>query len=751
MSDEAPGRSKDVIIRRRELPSQDCAANPDAVRATQPDNVRDREQRDRLLEENRRLVQRCLELEGAYRKQMEKLQAANAVLAQGDVDLRILLENSAIGFALTDLNLRIASANATFADTLGYTQPELAGVNLTNFVYVGKLPEFNRLCSRHDRDPKADAVIELVSRSGSLVPCRIAISDWQDEHGAAKGHFILAFDAGPELLAAGRLREMEHSLAEANKSRKLFLEVIARELRTPASGVVGMSRMLMDAGLNDRQAELAGVIHSSANSLVRIVDDVVDVANLDAGKVKAEPIPVSPSDLAHGVVNLFTVRAEEKGLELRLQTAPNVPDPIMVDPHMLRRILAHLLDNAVKFTERGHVALVIDVLDDRLRFMVSDTGPGISADDGDIRYEPGAVPDNAGTRRFGGIGAGLSLCRRMVATLGGTLAYESESGRGSEFHFTIPIRRPRANRDTQRIEAPAEAMRLPSQAILLADGVPMSSRVIQAYLRFDGHRLSVTDNGVEATEKARTGKYDLIILDSALPKLDGMETLRLIREDEKVRGVPKTPVLVTVAKGQMRQPEYYTRAGADGVVAKPVTPIDLMTAVAKATGSKPISIARQKPSTQYQPGAGGGSIRRIDGNQLATLRQIMPDDQFFGILRFFMEDAMPEILALGKSLGQNSGVDRERLTLTTAKSRGLAGYLGFTSVAELLERLEKAARNRASLETLQKAAAELPQVAEDSLGELQRVIPEAFASISSRRFILSHREESCESPEKPSE
>ncbi len=736
MNDEAPGRSRDVIIRRRELPSQDDPAKQDAGRAAQRDIM---DQRDRLLEENRRLVQRCLELEGAYRKQMEKLQAANAVLTQGDVDLRILLENSAIGFALTDLNLRIASANATFADTLGYTQPELAGVNLASFVYVGKLPEFNRLWSRHDRDPKADAIIELVSRSGSLIPCRIAISDWQDEHGAPKGHFILSFDAGPELMAAGRLREMEHALAEANKSRKLFLEVIARELRTPASGVVGMSRMLMDAGLNERQAELAGVINSSASSLVRIVDDVVDVANLDAGKLKAEPVPVSTSDLAHGVANFFSVRAEEKGLELRVQTAPNVPDPIMADPHLLRRILAHLLDNAVKFTERGHVALVIDVLDDRLRFMVSDTGPGINSEDGDVSFEPGAIPDNPGTRRFGGIGAGLSLCRRMVATLGGTLAYESEPGRGSEFHFTIPIRRPRANRDTQRIEAPAEAMRLPSQAILLADGVPMSSRVIKAYLRFDGHRLTLTDNGVEATEKARTGKYDLIILDYSLPKLDGMETLRLIREDEKVRGVPKTPVLITVAKGQMRQLDFYTRAGADGVVAKPITPIELMTAIAKATGAKPISIARQKPPTQYQPGAGGGSIRRIDGNQLASLRQIMPDDQFFGLIRYFMEDAIPDILALGKSLDRKEGVDRERLSFSTAKIRGLAGYLGFTSLAELLERLEKAARVRATLDTLRKLAAEIPQVTDDSLEELQRVIPEAFATISSRRFIPTRR------------
>ncbi len=737
MSDEAPIRSRDVIIRRRELPVQNDAADPAQTPDSNREASREKEQRERLLEENRRLVQRCLELEGAYRKQMEKLQTANAVLAQGDVDLRILLENSAIGFALTDLNLRIASANATFADTLGYTQPELAGVNLTNFVYVGKLPEFNRLCSRHDRDPKADAVIELVSRSGALVPCRIAISDWQDEQGAAKGHFVLAFDAGPELMAAGRMREMEHDLAEANKTRKLFLEVIARELRTPASGVVGMSRMLMDAGLNERQAELAGVINSSASSLVRIVDDVVDVANLDSGQVKAEPAPVSPSDLANGVANLFSVRAEEKSLELRVQTSPGVPDPIMADPHLLRRVLAHLLDNAVKFTERGHITLAIDVLDDRLRFMVSDTGPGIHPEVGDIRYEPGTLPDNPGTRRLGGIGAGLSLCRRMVAALGGTLAYESEVGRGTEFHFTIPIRRPRANRDTQRIEAPAESMRLPSQAILLADGVPMSRRVIQAYLTFDGHRLTVTDNGVEATEKARAGKFDLIILDLGLPKLDGMETLRLIREDEKARAVKKTPILITAAKGQMREPEYYTRAGADGVVAKPVTPVELMTAVSKATGAQPLFVTRQKAPTQYQPRAGGGSIRRIDGNQLASLRAVMPDDQFFGILRFFMEDAIPDILALGKNFGLGDGLDRERLAFKLEKSRGLAGYLGFTSLTDLLEKMEKAARTRASLDTLRKLADEIPQITDDSLEELQRVIPEAFATISSRRFLAN--------------
>ncbi len=402
-----------------------------------PDSRNDRNRQ--LIEENRRLAQRCLELEAASRQQLEKLRAANAVLTRGEADLRALLENAAIGFALTDLNLRVASANQTFADIIGYGAAELPGVNFTNFVYVGKLPAFNRIVGRDSRAATAGEIIELVARDGALHPCRVVASDWRDENGASRGHFLLVLDAGPELALAARLRDMEQARAETEKSHFLFLEAASRELRAPAKDIASTARTLMDGGPDSRRAEPAEAIHASAASLTRMIDDLIDIANPEADDALAEPEPepVDPADLAEGVAGLFALRAAEKGLELNVSVAPDVPERAMLAQRHLKRALAHLVDNAIASTDKGRVTLSVDVANSRLRFMVSDTGAGVDPEkdaepaDGEQALRP------ARSRR--GIGAGLTICRRLVSAMGGVVGHECEPGRGSESHFTLPL------------------------------------------------------------------------------------------------------------------------------------------------------------------------------------------------------------------------------------------------------------------------------------------------------------------------
>lgn len=686
--------------------------------------------RAQLIEENRRLAQRCLELESAARRQLEKLRAANAALTRSEPDLRILLENASIGFALIDINMRIATANKTLADLLGRPQEELAGVNFGNFIYVGKLPAFSRLIGQHGGRGRTADSIDLLGSDGDLIPCRITASEWRDDAGALQGYFLLVFEAGAELAAADRLREMELGMAEAEKSRNLFLDLMSRELRSPANGIVGMSRMLMEAGLNDRQKELAGVINSSAGSIVALVDDIMDVARSYTGETKAKPVPISPSALARGVATMFWVRAEEKGLEFRSHVADNVPAGVSADPHLLRQVLVHLLDNAFKFTERGRVTLAVDVLAGRLRFMVSDTGPGINPETEEYLLGVDALQDTPTSRRHGGIGMGLTLCRRLVALMGGRLDYESVPGRGSEFHFAIPLE-PTDAAPGERLEPPPEAVHLSPMSILVADGNPLSSRLIHAYLNFDGHRLTMTDNGVDAVEKCREGDFDLAILDLSLATLDGLQTLRLIRDGEKTGG-GRLPVLLLVSAGQKRDEQFFLRHGADGVVSKPVQPVELMTKIAQAAKVQPLSVTRQSARSQYRARTGGSSIRRLDGAHLVNLRQMMPEDQFTGMLRLFMEDVMPGLIDLGKTIGRPDA-DRERVAFAAAKIRGLAGYLGFTALADLLRTIETAAADESGSEDLPRFADELQMVADDSLEELQRVIPEAFATISSNR------------------
>ncbi len=689
---------------------------------------RDQGVSDHLAEENRQLAQRYLELESTTRRQLEKLREANSALAKGEANMRLLLEDADIGFALLDLKGKVISANQTLSALVGYQQMELPGENFTSLVYVGSLQTFSRMIGGVAGRGRSHEVIELVARDGTLVHCRLAVSPWMGESGALQGSFILAFSVEEERHIAARLHQMEEAVAEAEKSRKLFLDVISRELRSPASSIMGMIRMMMDANLSERQAELAGVIHSSASAIVTLVDDMVDIVGLEPSNHPLILTPLKPVDLVRGTANFFTVRAEEKGLEIKVDIGPTVPEWILGDAVRIRRVLAHLLDNAVKFTEKGHITLSVDVLNDNVRFMVSDTGPGLQSDPAydlfaDIQTEP--APD---ARRHGGAGIGLPISRRLVALMGGKIGYESEPGRGSEFHFTIPLQSPESV-DEEQIQPPPEAIRLNPMHILLADGNPLSQRVVKAYLQFDGHELTIANSGLEAAEQCRFNAFDVVLLDINLPKLDGLQTLRLIRDDEKATGRQRTPILLFASTGRLKDAAFYRREGADGILKKPIQPVDLMAAISRATGSEPVSVARQPAPGMYEARSSGSTLRRIDGTQLVNLRQVMLDDQFMGILRFFMEDAVPGIIALAEA-AEGSDPDRERIAFSASKSRGMAGYLGFSALAELLTKIENAGRTGAPVTELRKLTRELPQVTDDSLEELKRVLPETFATIS---------------------
>ncbi|MCC8191222.1 MAG: response regulator, partial [Planctomycetes bacterium] len=426
---------------------------------------------------------------------------------------------------------------------------------------------------------------------------------------------------------------------------------------------------------------------------------------------------------------MFAIRAEEKGLELRVNVSAAVPDRVIGDASRLRRVLVHLVDNAVKFTEGGRVSLSVEVVGDQLRFMVSDTGQGIVAEPGrDIFGDP--LGSDAGfLRRHGGVGVGLSVCKKLVAAMGGRIAFETDPGRGSEFHFSIPLVSADGSvGEVEKTALPAEAIRLPRLAILLADGNPLSRRMVKAYLQFDGHDLTIVDNGLEAVEQARSGRYDLILLDQHLPKLDGIQTLRLIRDEEKATARARTPVVMLASAGGLRDADL-PAGGIDGVVVKPVQAVELMAAAARATGVEPLAVARPEAPAAYAAEASGRSIRRLDATQLVSLRQVMAHDQFVGLLRFFMEDAVPGLLTL-QALAGAAEPDAQRVAFAAAKVRGLAGYLGFRALAELLERLEHAGRTDAPPAELRRLAEELTPVTDDSLEELKRILPDAFITIS---------------------
>ncbi len=684
-----------------------------------------------LLEENRRLAQRYLELEESARRRIDKLEAANATLKKGDSDLRRLIEVAAFGFMLLNKDLCFVSANRALCELLGYAYPDLSGLDFRQFVYVEKLPAFIRLAGTAAKLGTASADIDILDAKGSILHCRFSAGRWDDEKNQYQGVFILVMDISHEIRAAKRIKRLRIAAKENEKTRQLLLDIVGREIRSPVNSIIGMTRMLLETKLDDRQHDLAGVIHSSASLLGKLVDNLLDIAELESDDVKIRLHPVRLAGLVLGVTTFFANWADEKGVILDVSLAPGLPEAVMADSTRVRRVLTNLVDNALKFTDAGRVTISVDALADKLRFMVSDTGRGLYSGAGEEIFDNFANAGNADTRRFGGLGAGLSIAKRLVSLMGGQIGFESSQGRGSEFHFYIPlvpVPVSEISAEDELLAQPA-AIRLPPQRILLVEANPLGRRSVSSMLRLDGHEVVAVEGGLEAADRLRNGGFDVILLDMHMASLDGLQTLKIIRDQEQSGRSKRTPALAMVAAALAKPDDFYLSQGFDGAVLKPVRSADLMQAISKATGVKPLAVMEPMAEPAYIADAEDAPIRRIDARQFTNIREVMFGDQFIGVFRVFIEESVPDIMHI-IDMAQGPEPDRERIAFIASKTRGMAGYLGMSHLAESLAAVEQEVSVGTSDSRLAELAEDLHNIMDDTLVELKRIAPGVFKPFS---------------------
>lgn len=395
-----------------------------------------------------------------------------------------------------------------------------------------------------------------------------------DPSGAFLGYRGVGSDVTELYLAKARAEE-------ASRTKSMFLANMSHEIRTPLNGVLGMAEVLDSALTDPEHRRMISTIRRSGETLLNILNDILDMSKIEAGKMELEQLPFSPVEVAERVEDLHRLKAEEKALDFEVLFSTGADLRRMGDPFRVQQILHNLVSNAIKFTDRGEVTVEVSGRrDTALVLEVRDTGIGMSPQQIERLHEEFQQADSSVTRRFGGTGLGMAITRSLVQKMGGEIVVSSQPGRGTTVRVTLPLPVTDAPVEPARPEVMAEDEgRLDGVRVLAADDNGTNRSVLEMMLTRSGAKVTTVVDGLQAVEAWEPGKFDVVLLDIAMPVMDGKGALEAIRAKEAAAGVASSPILAVTANAMSHQIVEYLIWGFDSCVSKPLTMGDVIKAI----------------------------------------------------------------------------------------------------------------------------------------------------------------------------
>jgi len=679
---------------------------------------------------------------------------AEAALRHSETRFRMLMDTANEGVWTVDSHGQTDYVNQRMADMLGYEPDEMLGRPLHDF---------------HDREAAVAATALMERRRqgvGEVHEFRFRRKDGTDlwallsttpipaALGGFGGVLAMATDITDRKRTEAELIRAKESAEEAARVKSEFLANMSHEIRTPMNGIIGMTGLLLDTDLTSEQRDYLEMVDESAGSLLRLLNDILDLSRVEFGRLELDPQPFPLRETLADTLNTLGLRARQKGLDLSFRVRPEVPNGVIGDAGRLRQVLVNLVGNAIKFTDAGEVSVDVgreagqdgEVV---LHASVRDTGIGIAPERQAAVFAPFTQADSSTTRRFGGSGLGLAISSQLVGLMGGRIWVESTPGQGSTFHFTARLglglatdlrdhawaapakphsadedasgagratgtfaRRPALNRAVRTADPPAAAETDGPRGlhVLVAEDNPVNQRLTVALLRKSGHRATVAENGLAAVEAFQREAFDLVLMDLQMPELCGLDATARIRASEQRSG-GHVPIIAVTAHAMAGDRERCLAGGMDAYLSKPLHPDRLIAAIdalVRTDDPGKASAAKAKDGPEglavHLAGSDSDTLAAVGIDRADLLESLEGDEDLLReLVGIFLSDTPKLREAIRAALERGDSVT---VAQTAHRLRGSVGVFqanGALATAQALEHL-------AAKGELQEAARYLPEL-----------------------------------------
>src|SRR5665213_1967722 len=610
------------------------------------------------------------------RKQVEEEQKkSDQRLRDQQFYTRSLIESNIDAIMTTDPSGIITDVNKQMEALTGCTRDELIGAPFKDYFTDPERAEaaINRVLSEKS---VTDYELTARARDGKQTVVSYNATTFYDRNRTLQGVFAAARDVTERKEDEAQLQQAKAVAESASRTKSDFLASMSHEIRTPMNAIMGIADLLAKTALTSEQNKYVQIFRRAGDNLLNLINDILDLSKVEASQLELEQTNFSLNEHLEIVTERVAARANEKGLTLVCEIAPNVPTELVGDPTRLRQVLLNLLGNAIKFTQSGEVSLRVELNADpssptALRFTVSDTGIGISGDKLDQVFERFTQADSSTTRRFGGSGLGLTISKRLVELMGGRIWVESEVGKGSVFAFSVPFEIwTGANRPITVPTGTGTELPLPALRILLADDSPDNCTITIAYLEDTPYQVEIAETGAIACQMFKAGNYDLVLMDRQMPVMDGLTATRAMRAWEQGNDRPPTPIIALTASALKGDREMCLAAGCTAFLTKPIKQEVLLQAI-------------KEHSSVVLPSS-------IEENSWMAAIPVYTDHRFAAKIPAYLQNCRQNGIAMQDALDR---VDFEALKNLGHQMRGSGGMYGFQAITDIGAALERAAKS----------------------------------------------------------